>query len=1245
MAYATLVLGLLWSRHVETPFLVAQLVTWTATCILLIRARPSRLISIPLIAAVLLMGVSIIAQSFAAWRIDRISEDWPQIAADRNAAMRELLSERIGSVVMDAQQTAPAAARAAATRDTARIFNELAGLLERSKVDAIAVFGEAGELIAWAGDHRAQLPQNIRLGSTAPEFVEQPLYSYLYVPAEVQGMNRHVVVAVMLATAIHEHAHDVSDRSVAHVTSHLGASFRSGSGPADSWPLIVHGDTIAHARLAEITQSQYRSEAVETAQRIACILAGLVLVLLAAAWLRRPTVRLGSTVPLLAAALALALAPLRAFGLEQLFSPGLFLLPLPADVSLGTLLAILLAIAALAASVRGAARIPRWPMTLLAIGALAVALGYPGAIRVLVGPDASAVGDSVRAAGSDLLLGGPVLWFGLQLAAVLMLGIITEVALPRWNWASPLQASSNFRSPWVVMLFGAFMTSGALSILILMLGETRQWVSPWFAAAWALPFALAALALVGYRGGGVRLMRWITAGWLAASAVLPYMWIAHVDARLQSAERELSTLGSNPDPYLDYLLMQFAREGKMRASSGETGYLLLYRSWVGSGLARENYPARLTIWSPEGFPEVQLPLGNLEETTERPLTVPQYLEAGLIRVREYPDSVELMRVQGVPNVNEALIMALDSGRILTIEVPPRRSLEHRDIPFIPANTPEDTHVELVRPRPGIRGDEAWLPTEAGWRSEKPVFFSDGEYHAHMEVRVPPLGVLIARGVLLLAFNLIVFTLLWLIGRAARGEYLGLRELWDDWRGSFRVRVTATLFFFFLIPTAVFGWVAFGALAREVTRATRIVAERAVRQAVIEFQESTGDLSELASHAGADVLYYFEGELARASSPEARDLGVYGAWMPPGIYYSLTRGDEDAAVGTRQIAGQQVLTAYRALVPAGILAVPMSLESGDTSVRQRELAHLILFAALMGGLLSLMLSVVVGRALTGPIGRLQRAAAQVGAGNLRVRMPEHTGDEFGQLFETFNRMVRRLRRARKQEVQTARVLAWGEMARQVAHEIKNPLTPIKLAVQHLKRAYADRRPNFGELLDENVEQILLEIDRLSEISRAFSRYGAPQPGTGPLEPVNVQQVVHEALTLYRAGDPEVSYREEVDPDVPRALGRTAELKEVLINLLENARAALDGGGGDICISARLAESGVEISVTDDGPGIPADFLPRVFEPHFSTRSAGTGLGLAIVRRLVESWGGSVTAESEPGAGTTIRVTLRQVITFP
>jgi nitrogen fixation/metabolism regulation signal transduction histidine kinase len=261
---------------------------------------------------------------------------------------------------------------------------------------------------------------------------------------------------------------------------------------------------------------------------------------------------------------------------------------------------------------------------------------------------------------------------------------------------------------------------------------------------------------------------------------------------------------------------------------------------------------------------------------------------------------------------------------------------------------------------------------------------------------------------------------------------------------------------------------------------------------------------------------------------------------------------------------------------------------------------------------------------------------VGAGRFGVQLPEREGGEFGQLFTSFNRMARRLRRARARELRTARVLAWGEMARQVAHEIKNPLTPIKLSVQHLRRAHADGHPQFDEVLDSNVSQILTEIDRLSEIARAFSRYGAPNLATGPLVAVDIPAVIREALTLYRSGDRTVRYIDDVQSDLPRARARADELKEVLLNLVENARAALDGPG-DIIISAYVSDPGhIDIEVADTGPGIPGQFLTKVFEPHFSTRSSGTGLGLAIVRRLVESWGGTVTAVSGDAGGTVVRV---------
>jgi signal transduction histidine kinase len=354
------------------------------------------------------------------------------------------------------------------------------------------------------------------------------------------------------------------------------------------------------------------------------------------------------------------------------------------------------------------------------------------------------------------------------------------------------------------------------------------------------------------------------------------------------------------------------------------------------------------------------------------------------------------------------------------------------------------------------------------------------------------------------------------GRPRSRPARGPRSEWIGWLGSFRARVTVALFAFFLVPTAVFGWAAYSALAGEVARAAERVAQHSVNQAVIEFDDAGGDLRRLALHAGTDVLRYHGGELIDVSSREALDLGVYSAWMPPHIYLRLESGEEREALETQTLGAHSFVTAYRAMRPAGTLGVPMSLSAGDAAVRLRELAHLVLFAAVVGALLSLALSVAVGRALARPIGSCVRRR-RGRRGSLRIRLPERTGDEFGQLFASFNRMARRLRRARARELRTARVLAWGEMARQVAHEIKNPLTPIKLSVQHLRRAYADRHPDFDRILDSNVSQILVEIDRLSEIARAFSRYGAPGFAAGPLAAVDAPAVIREALTLYRSGD--------------------------------------------------------------------------------------------------------------------------------
>jgi two-component system nitrogen regulation sensor histidine kinase NtrY len=341
------------------------------------------------------------------------------------------------------------------------------------------------------------------------------------------------------------------------------------------------------------------------------------------------------------------------------------------------------------------------------------------------------------------------------------------------------------------------------------------------------------------------------------------------------------------------------------------------------------------------------------------------------------------------------------------------------------------------------------------------------------------------------------------------------------------------------------------------------------------------------------------------------------------------------------AAQRRTAAILRNVASGVVAV----ETGGRVLLANPLADVLLGAPLPPGTT---LARVAPRALTEAVERFLASggedeafelAMRDGQQELRVRLTPITNGVVITLDD-----ITELARAQ-------RVLAWGEMARQVAHEIKNPLTPIRLGVQHLRRARADPRVDFDRVLEQNVNRILAEIDRLDEIARAFSRYGsAPDERRRP-EPTDVAAVVRDVVALESMagggeGHDALAWTVEGADGPVRAAALGQELREVLLNVFENARLA-----GARRVVVTVSPDGrpetddadnaprVSIVVRDDGHGIPPDVLPRIFEPHFSTRTSGSGLGLAISRQIIDGWGGTIGVESEPGRGTTVRITLR------
>jgi signal transduction histidine kinase len=379
---------------------------------------------------------------------------------------------------------------------------------------------------------------------------------------------------------------------------------------------------------------------------------------------------------------------------------------------------------------------------------------------------------------------------------------------------------------------------------------------------------------------------------------------------------------------------------------------------------------------------------------------------------------------------------------------------------------------------------------------------------------------------------------------------------------------------------------------------------------------------------------------RLTATSQRDLfasGLLPMRTPAAVYRALVLERQASYVGEEEIADVPYMIAAAPVREGEVrttLTVPLALRQQEIEREIDALDRRVLLATVCFILLGAGIGYSMAERIADPISRLTRATRRIAAGDFDARIAVSSSDEFRRLVEAFNSMAADLARQREQLERTHRLEAWADMARQVAHDIKNPLTPIQLSAEHLRRVHEDRGEPLSPVLESCVATILSQVRLLRQISAEFSSF-ASSP-VARLAPVTLDEIVDEVIAPYRAAPPpQVTIETDLRTAGVSLLLDRALVGRALVNVVENALHAMPNGGR-LTVRSSAAPGQMTLTVTDTGIGMDAEARERLFEPYFSTRAAGTGLGLTIAKRNVELNGGEIAVDTAPGDGTTVTI---------
>jgi len=705
------------------------------------------------------------------------------------------------------------------------------------------------------------------------------------------------------------------------------------------------------------------------------------------------------------------------------------------------------------------------------------------------------------------------------------------------------------------------------------------------------------------------------------------------------------------------------------------------RAWTQSAACREGYSSLFELLDEEGNEVSRFAIGGQTGVAHQvSFSVPLDTQ-GVLRVRSIGDGVSAVRVySGSSPVRDAsgsfrghvrVTVAAGEEQLFRGDNPsvlrgssretlesfyrPITITEYRDGLYL-RSTDEGfpfTHVlaaDLLETLPTLKPPMMWKEEEIGGVSYETFYAVRGEGgRGTIGLSLERLGPLL-RLVGLVKVGAVYVLLLLLWGTAV------LFRAWMKerrWRFSFRDRLLGTMLLAVLLPLAVL------LVYSQLDVRDRMMESMALRledqtagiaQDIAGIGEHADASSELevrpdrveliASNAGTDFNLFVGNMLRISSRPELYTAGLLDSRISGSAYAEVVLGGRWFHVETEHIGLFRYAVGYRPVLDAaggiiGVVSVP-TLFRQDELERKLVERHAVLFGVYAAVLLAMLVIMpVLAHRFASPVLQLTAIARDVGKGDLHIsqRLPRADG-EIGELVQSFDTMTRELERNRDTLVKVERELAWKEMARQVAHEIKNPLTPMKLSIQHLRRAYLDGAQNFGEILEQVTQTVIGQIEALSRIASEFSAFARMPRRT--LAPCPPGEVVAEAVQLF-SQDSRVEFSLSAESDLPEIMADREEFRRACINILRNGVQAM-GENGRMEITVSRSAQGVRIAFRDFGHGIPDDVKEKLFQPNFSTKTDGMGLGLAIVKKTVTDMGGTVSIESTVGEGTTVTLDI-------